>query len=75
MSCEQSITDKEILNALKHLDNGKTPGTDDLPPDFYKFYWLDIKSLLIESIEYAIMTGKLLVEQKRGIITLPSAKN
>ncbi len=60
--CEQPITEKEILNALKHLHNGKTQGTDGLPLDFYKFFWLDIISLLIESIEYAIMTGELSVE-------------
>ena len=74
-SCEQPITEKEILIALKQLHNGKTPGTDGLPPDFYKFFWLDIKSLLIESIEFAIVTGELSVEQKRGIITLLSPKN
>ncbi len=70
-SCKQPITEKEILNALKHLHNGKTPGTHGLPQDFYKFVWLDIKSLLIESIEYAILTGELSVEEKkaRGIIT------
>ncbi len=74
-SCKQPITEKEILNALKHLHNGKTPGIDDLPPDFYKFFWLDIKSLLIESIEYAILTRELSVEQKRGIITLLRPQN
>ncbi len=63
-----------MLNALKHLHKGKTPGTDGLPPDFYKFFWLNIKTLLIESIEYSIMTGELSVEQKRGIITPPPPK-
>ncbi len=58
-SCKQPITEKEILNAITHLQNGKTLGTDGLPPDFYKFFSLDIKSLLIEIIEYAIMTGEL----------------
>ncbi len=61
---------KEILNSLKQLHNGKTPGTDELSTDFYKYFWIDIKSLLIESIKCAIETGELSIEQGRGIITL-----
>ncbi len=68
----KKITEKEILTSLKQLHNGRTPGTDVLPPDFYKFFWLDIKELLIDSIEYAIATGELSIEQKSGIITLLS---
>ncbi len=60
----QTTYQKEILDALKHLHNCKTPGTDGFPPDFYKFFLLDIKLILIESIEYAIVTGELSVEQK-----------
>ncbi len=41
--CEQSITENEILNSLKNLHNQKTPGTDRLPADFYKFFWIDIE--------------------------------
>ncbi len=46
-SCDHCITEKEILNSLKQLYNGKTPGTDGLPPDFYQKKWIDIKLLLI----------------------------
>ncbi len=35
-SCGYCITEKEILNSLKQLHNDKTPGTDGLPPEFYK---------------------------------------
>ncbi len=73
--CEQPITENEILNSLKNLHNQKTPGTDGLPADFYKFFWIDIKNLLMNSILYAIDSGELSVEQKRGIITLLPPKN
>ncbi len=36
-SCEQRIVDKEIIEALKQLHNGKTPGTDGLPQIFTIF--------------------------------------
>ncbi len=61
-TCDQDITKNEILLSLKQLHNGKTPGTDDLPPDFYKFIWTDIKSLLLESILYSISVGELSIE-------------
>ncbi len=66
---------KEILNSLKELHNGKTPGTDGLSPDFYKSFWIYIKLLLIESIEHTTKTGELSIEQKRGIITLLPKKD
>ncbi len=59
------IVEKEILNSLKQIHNGKTPGRDRLPPDFYKYCWINIKSLLIESIKYAIETGETSIEQRR----------
>ncbi len=68
--CDQEIIESEILKSIKTLKNGKTPGTDGLPPDFYKFFWIDIKYVLIKSLEYARSNGELSIEQKRGIITL-----
>ncbi len=74
-SCDHCITEKEILNSLKQLHNSKTLGTDGLPPNFYNVFWIDIKLLLIESIEHATKTGELCIEQKRGIITLLPKKH
>ncbi len=33
------------------------------------FFMIDVKSLLIESIKYAIETEEMSTEQRRGIIT------
>ncbi len=68
-SCEQPIVEKEIIEALKQLHNGKTPGTDGLLQDSYKLFWIYIKTLLIESLLYAIETGEMSIERKRVIIT------
>ena len=68
--CEKEITEKELLNSLKELKNGKTPGTDGFPPEFYKFFWIDIKDILLDSIHYAFTDGQLSIEQRRGVITL-----
>jgi exonuclease III len=68
--CDNKINEQEILSNLKKLHNGKTPGSDGLPSDFYKFFWTDIKTFLIDSIHYAMNNNELSIEQKRGIITL-----
>ena len=70
MKCEEGLTESELLKSIKELKNKKTPGTDGLPPEFYKFFWIDIKNILIESYNYAFYSGELSIEQRRGIITL-----
>ncbi len=35
--CDQDITENEILTSLKQFHNGKTTGTDGLPPTFIIF--------------------------------------
>ncbi len=73
--CDNNINEEEILSNLKKLHNNKTPGTDGLPSDFYKFFWSDIKTFLINSIQYAMLNNELSIEQKRGIITLIPKKD
>ncbi len=53
----------------------KTPRTDGLSANFYKYFWIDIKYLLTNSILYVMKKGELSIEQKRGIITLLHKKS
>jgi exonuclease III len=69
------LCEKEILNSMKSLKNNKAPGTDGLTCEFYKFFWLDLKNLLLESYKYSLSIGELSCEQKRGIITLIPKKD
>ncbi len=69
-ACDKTIIEQEILNSIKQLKNGKTPGTDGLSADVYNFFWIDIKHFLTNSISYVMKKGELSIEQKRGIITL-----
>jgi hypothetical protein len=69
-TCDSEIIESEILSSLKDLKSGRSPGTDGLTADFYKFFWVDIKVHLTNSLKYSLDKGKLSVEQRRGIITL-----
>lgn len=73
--CDSDITETEILNSLKQLKNGKSPGTDGLTAEFYKFFWIDIKTYLIQSMQYSLKNGELSIDQRRGIIILIPKKD
>ena len=68
--CEGSISLQECLNALKTMKNNKSPGTDGIPVEFYKYFFKDIGSVLIHCYNYSFREGIMSDEQKRAIINL-----
>ncbi len=73
--CEKLITLEELSKSLKLLPNNKTPGSDGLTTEFYKFFWLKIKHLVYESIMFAYDCNTLSIEQKRGILSIIPKKD
>ena len=73
--CEGPLTQTECLQALKKMESDKTPGTDGLPAEFYKFFWKDISSFLIPALNYAFDSGCLSVTQRQGVIKLIPKKD
>ena len=43
--CEGPVNEQEAKSVIKDMKNNKSPGTDGLPIEFYKFFWLDIGKL------------------------------
>ena len=72
---EQPISESEVLKALKSCQNNKAPGTDGFPAEFYKVFWFDIKTFLLDSIQHSYVNGSLSYSQKQGIISLIPKKN
>jgi exonuclease III len=73
--CDAQLSLVEVSKALKDLKNGKTPGTDGLPPDFYKFFWKNIGSLVYDSLKHVWEKGEMSIDQKRGVINLIPKKD
>jgi exonuclease III len=67
---EDDLTNAEIANAVLALPNGRSPGADGISIEFYKFFWKQIKDLVIQSINHAIETGNMSNDQKRGVLSL-----
>ncbi len=68
-SIEGKISEQELLAALKSTSNGKSPGSDGFTSEFYKLFWVDIKDLLLNSINSSFDTSKMSITQKHSIIS------
>lgn len=73
--CDANITEFECTKVLKTFKNNKSPGSDGLTAEFYKFFWIDIRKFIMESFEYSFETGSLSVDQRSGILTLIPKKD
>ena len=66
--CEGKITEQECLQFLKNMKNNKTPGSDGYTAEFYKFFWKDLRTYLVRSINYGYTSEKLSVTQRLGVL-------
>ena len=69
-TCEAKITLDEIKEAINDLPNNKSPGTDGLPIEFYKFFGNDILDILSKSFENSFELGHLSNSQRKGVLCL-----
>lgn len=52
------------------MENGKTPGCDGIPVEFYEIFWCKIQFILFYALKYALEMGVLHKLATRGIISL-----
>ena len=74
-SCEGLLSENEILEVLKSCRNNKSPGTDGLSKEFYKYIWKDIKRYLTNVLNFNYINNKLSIAQREGLITLIPQKD
>ena len=67
---EQPITLEELEAALKALPNGKSPGLDGLPKEFYVTFWQDLKHLFLELTNNIFATGQLAKGQETTAVKI-----
>ena len=73
---EQTITSDELLNALKLMEDNKSPGIDGLPKEFYVTFWEIIKADITHLYNYILFNRKQLSDtQKLAIISLIPKKD
>ena len=73
-ACEGEITILECENVLKSFKKNKSPGNDGLPVEFYITFWEDIKTVVVDSFNFAFHNGELSSSQKQAVISLLEKK-
>jgi len=68
--CDGLLNEYECGLALKEMQNNKSPGSDGITIEFYKIFWNDIKTHLVNSLNYSFNNEHLTTLQKQGIISL-----
>ena len=68
--CEGKFNEDECWNVIRNMKNESSPGLDGLGPEFYKYFWPNIKHLVVNSLNSAFINGKLSVSQRKGVIKL-----
>ena len=72
--CEKDLTMIECKKAIDSLPSDKSPGSDGLSSNFYKFFWDEIKVFVFESFQFSFDQGLLSIDQRRGVLSLNPKK-
>ena len=64
LSCEGRITIEECVKAMDTFENGKTPGNDGIPTEFYKTFWSCVGELMTDVFNYSFDSGEMSNSQK-----------
>lgn len=67
--CEGNLTFDECALALKHMTNGKSPGSDGFTVDFYKFFWRDLGPFVYRSLYFGYEHRNFSSFQYQSVIT------
>ena len=64
---KKQLTLEELESAIKNSDNGRSPGNDGLPREFYIFFWRNISEPLYKSLLDARDRGSLSASQRQAV--------
>ena len=67
---KQPLTMDEVGRALYAMKNNKSPGSDGFPAEFYKFFWADLKFIVMRMLSTCYALGVMPQSLQEGIITL-----
>lgn len=68
--CDSDLRVEELDSVVMKLPLNKSPGTDGLTNNFFKFFWKDLRILLFNALAEAIEKKELIESMKQGLITL-----
>ena len=72
--CKNKISETDLFDSMKSMKNNKVPGNDGLTKEFYKTFWDELKTPLMESVNQAFHTKILSISQRQAVIKLIEKK-
>ena len=73
-SCEGQISKEECKRAIEMFENGKTPGNDGMPIEFYNKLWDTLADQLVDVFNLSFQLEEMTTSQRQAIITLIDKK-
>ncbi|KAI8478584.1 hypothetical protein Bbelb_436820 [Branchiostoma belcheri] len=73
-SLELPLSLTELEEAMKGMENNKSPGSDGLPKEWYSQFWPLLGQDLLEVLNEGFTAGQLSSQQREGVITLLEKK-
>lgn len=67
---ETEFTVQEFTEAMKALRLRKSPGSDGLPPEFYRAFWKELAEPLTKVFNFCLREGRLPQSFRSGLIKL-----
>ena len=67
---EETISEEELMAAIKHGKHGVAPGLSGFSREFFKFFAEDLIGFIVKYVEFSESTGSLSANQRTGVITL-----
>ncbi|KAK3517608.1 hypothetical protein QTP70_012967 [Hemibagrus guttatus] len=64
------LTLAELHKAPQGMENGRAPGIDGLPVEFYKAFWAVIRQDVLEVLRDSMNVGQLPLSCRRAVLTL-----
>ena len=75
ISCEGFLSSEEILNSVKSLNTGKSPGSDGLSVEFYLHFWEALGPLLLCVANRYFADGELCPSMKGSVTCCSGPKH
>ena len=63
-TCKGIMSIDECKRALMTMESNKTPGTDGLTSEFYRYFWNAVSKFMVESFNHALQHGSLSISQR-----------
>ena len=67
---DMQVQNVDLEYAIKYMNNGKTPGEDGLPVEFYKVFWTRVKEPFLNMVAHVYDIQKLHKSGRTGILNL-----